>query len=147
MWIDHLLRGAAAIGAIVAGLSTAAAADMVAVIAIPTHPDVPVIINGRDASYALVVGDWGLSRPGAVPVTVYGPPAFLPPEERGYYPSTGRRPRYGRQEIERPPRKLPPAPVYRRSWSAGSGPEPATIAPSYSVPEVALLPPTRRQPR
>ena len=47
-------------------------ADSGPVIVIPSRPGVPVIINGRDASYAVVEGDWGLSRPGAVPVTVIG---------------------------------------------------------------------------
>ena len=69
------LAVAAAIVASLAGLSGARAQD-VAVIAIPGNPEVPVIINGRDASYRVVVGDWGLARPGSVPVVVYGPPAY-----------------------------------------------------------------------
>ena len=32
------------------------------VIAIPGRPGVPVIINGVDASYAVVEGDWGLDK-------------------------------------------------------------------------------------
>ena len=31
-------------------------------IVIPGRPGVPIIINGVDASYAVVEGDWGLGR-------------------------------------------------------------------------------------
>jgi hypothetical protein len=117
---------AAVIGGLFAGLSGVRAQEG-PVIAIPGNPEVPVIINGRDASYRVVVGDWGLARPGAVPVVVYGPPAYADPDGRGYYPSTGRRPRSGRQEIENPARVLPPpAPSYHRSWSTSSNPDPVT---------------------
>jgi hypothetical protein len=58
----------------------AASADNYPVIAVPGKRGVPVIINGHDASWAVVNGDWGLYRPGAVPVTViYPPPWFLAP--------------------------------------------------------------------
>lgn len=127
-WANHTLLGVAAVLAGV--LSGAAGASaQVAVIAIPGHRDVPVIINGRDASYAVVVGDWGLARPGAVPVTVYGPWASLPPDEGGYYPATGRRPRYGRQEVDAPRVIPPPAPTYHRSWSSSSRHDPASANP------------------
>ena len=132
------LAVAAAIVASLAGLSGARAQD-VAVIAIPGNPEVPVIINGRDASYRVVVGDWGLARPGSVPVVVYGPPAYAEPDGRGYYPSTGRRPRSGRQEVEPTRRVLPPpAPSYHRSWTTGSNAEPATIPPTYP-PQVIVV--------
>ncbi len=140
-WANHLLRGAAVSAGLLAGLGLADAADTGPVIAIPGHSDVPVIIDGRDASYRVVVGDWGLARPGAVPVVVYGPPAMLPPDGRGYFPSAGRRPRYGRQEVPTIRRVMPrPAPRYHRSWSAGAGPEPATIPSSYPAPEVSVAP-------
>jgi hypothetical protein len=139
-WVNHALLGAAVLSGVFAGLSGARAQD-VAVIAIPGNPEVPVIINGRDASYRVVVGDWGLARPGAVPVVVYGPPAYLPPEGRGYFPKTGKRPRSGRQEIEHPSRVLPPpAPSYHRSWTTGSGADPATSPPSYQPPVVVVMP-------
>ena len=128
---------AAVIVGSLSGLSGARAQD-VAVIAIPGHPDVPVIINGRDASYRVVVGDWGLARPGAVPVVVYGPPAFVKAESRGYYPATGRHPRSGRQEIEQPRVLPPPAPTYRRSWTTGSNADPATMPPTYP-PQVIVV--------
>ena len=34
------------------------------VLVIPGRPGIPVVINGYDASYTIVEGDWGLSRPG-----------------------------------------------------------------------------------
>ena len=34
-------------------------ADSGPVIVIPSRPGIPVVINGRDASYAVVEGDWG----------------------------------------------------------------------------------------
>ena len=66
------------------------------VIVVPSRPGVPVVINGRDASYAVVEGDWGLSRPGAVPVTVIGGSPVLPNEvyrrRNSYIPRYGRAP-------------------------------------------------------
>ncbi|WP_216074258.1 hypothetical protein, partial [Acinetobacter baumannii] len=41
-------------------------------IVIPARPGVPVIINGLDASYTVVEGDWGLLRGTHVQPTVYG---------------------------------------------------------------------------
>jgi hypothetical protein len=55
----------------------AASADNYPVIAVPGKPGVPIIINGYDASWAVVNGDWGLYRPGAVPVSVIYPPPLL----------------------------------------------------------------------
>lgn len=102
---------------------------------IPSRPGVPIMINGVDASYAVVEGDWGLSRPGAVPQTVilpcrlcetsvYAPYGY----RRGYFPATGRRPRIGRLEVVPRHRVLPPpAETYSRSWSAV--PEPPAEPP------------------
>ena len=43
-------------------------------IVIPGRPDVPVIINGVDASWGIVEGEFGLDRPGLVaPTVVYRP--------------------------------------------------------------------------
>src|SRR3954462_13850453 len=81
-----------------------ARADSGPVIVIPSRPGVPVVINGRDASYAVVEGDWGLSRPGAVPVTVIGGPPILPnpiyTRRTSYHPKYGRAPERGRNEVE-----------------------------------------------
>ena len=106
-------------------------------IVVPGKAGVPVYINGIDASWGVVEGDFGLDRPGLVtPTVVWRPllvdlPSRVPP---GYHPATGKRPGYGRLEIVPPPdRPLPPpAPTYYRSWSSGSGSAPVTeYAPYY----------------
>ncbi|CAN5418677.1 hypothetical protein BH11PSE4_BH11PSE4_09400 [soil metagenome] len=117
-------------------------------IVVPGRPGVPIIINGVDASYAVVEGDWGLARSVHVQPTVYGGRYIDPvPNVGHYYPSAGRSPGYGRVEIEPPTnRKLPkPAESFHDSWSAQSAPPamqnpvpldpPAVIeAPRYGVP-------------
>jgi hypothetical protein len=110
-------------------------ADSGPVIVIPSRPGVPVIINGRDASYAVVEGDWGLSRPGAVAVTVIGGSPVLPnpvyTKRNSYHPRYGRAPLRGRNEIEPPAdRALPePAEDFSRSWSTSSDPVPVSDRP------------------
>ena len=122
-----------------------AAADSDApAIVIPGKPGVPVIINGVDVSYGVVEGDWGLARPGHVAPTIVTAPLFFPVQgySRGYYPTVGRRPGYGRFEIEPPPnRRLPPrAPSYYREWSTRSDPLPATIDPPIDAPPLIIAP-------
>ena len=105
------------------------------VIVIPSRPGIPVIINGRDASYAVVEGDWGLSRPGAGAVTVIGGSPVMPNEvyrrRNSYIPKYGRAPERGRNEIEPPAdRALPdPAESFSRSWSTSSDPTPVNVEP------------------
>ena len=72
-------------------------------IVIPGRPGVPIIINGVDASYSVVEGDWGLGKGVHVQPTVYGG-RFIDPEPHvgHYYPSSGHLPGYGRLEIEPP---------------------------------------------
>ena len=124
--------------AILIGTTAAALADTAPVLVIPGRPGVPIIINGIDASYAVVEGDWGLSKNTHVTPTVYGGRYVDPlPNVGHYYPSSGHLPGYGRLEIEPPAnRKLPqPAASYDRSWSAQSAP------PSPAQPEVPFYPP------
>jgi hypothetical protein len=124
------------------------------VIVIPSRPGIPVIINGRDASYAVVEGDWGLSRPGAAVVTVIGGSPVLPnpvyTRRPSYHPRYGRAPERGRNEIEpSADRALPePAESFSRSWSTSSDVTPVNVAPratSRSVqpdgPDDAATPP------
>src|SRR6185436_18010788 len=116
-------------------------ADSGPVIVIPSRPGIPVIINGRDASYAVVEGDWGLSRPGAVPVIVIGGSPVLPNEvyrrRNSYIPKYGRAPERGRYEVEPPAdRALPePAASFSREWSTSSDTAaPVTITDPATFP-------------
>jgi hypothetical protein len=113
-------------------------------IVIPGKPGVPVYINGIDASWGVVEGEFGLDRPGLVaPTVIYRPlVASLPSNVPGYHPTTGQRPGYGRLEIIPPAdRPLPPpAPTYYRSWSSGSAPGPVTDYPPYPPPSIAISP-------
>jgi hypothetical protein len=127
------------------GTSCAALAESGPVVVIPGRAGVPVIINGIDASYTVVEGDWGLGKGVHVQPTVYGGRLVDPEPNVGhYYPTAGHPPGYGRLEVEPPAnRKLPqPAESYYQSWSAQSTPQkpevplypPAVIvAPSYRV--------------
>jgi hypothetical protein len=122
-----------AIAGSLAGDELARAADAPGLV-IPGKLGVPVIINGYDASYCVVEGDWGLDRPTGVPPTIVSCPLLAPPPARydgGYFPGEGEEPGYGRLEIEPPAnRRLPPpAPKFHRSWGVQSDSTPATIDP------------------
>ena len=78
-------------------------------IVIPGRAGVPVIINGIDASYAVIEGEWGLGRNEQVQPTIYGGRIIDPvPNVGHYYPSAGHLPGYGRLEIEPPPGRVSP---------------------------------------
>ena len=118
-------------------------------IVIPGRPGVPIIINGVDASYAVVEGDWGLERRTQVQPTIYGGRYIDPvPNVGHYYPSSGRMPGYGRLEIEPPTnRKLPqPAESYHQSWSSQSAPLPAQSNVPVDPPEIIYAPRDDRRP-
>jgi len=109
-------------------------------IVIPAKPGVPIIINGVDASYAVVEGDWGLERRNHVQPTIYGGRYVDPvPNVGHYYPSSGHLPGYGRVEIEpSADRKQPQeAESYYRSWSAHSRP---TVEIPQDPPPVIVAP-------
>ena len=119
-----------------------AMADTGPVIAIPGRPGVPVMINGRDASYGVVEGDWGLAKNVHVQPTVYGGwDRYIGPEVGRYYPRSGRTPGYGRYEIEPSAnRALPqPAESYYRSWTAQSAPPVQQKIP-VNPPDVIVAP-------
>ncbi len=125
--------------AVLIGSTVLACADSGGVIAVPGKPGVPVMINGRDATYAMVEGDWGLSRGVHVQPTVYGGWDYYEgPPVGHYYPSLGRRPGYGRLEIQPSAnRKLPqPAESYHQSWSAQSAPPAPQAVPAYPPPVI-----------
>jgi hypothetical protein len=109
-------------------------------IVIPGRLGVPIIINGVDASYSVVEGDWGLGKGVHVQPTVYGG-RFIDPEPNvgHYYPSSGHLPGYGRLEIE-PPGKSRPAESFHQSWSAESMPQPAQPAVPLYPPPVITAP-------
>jgi hypothetical protein len=129
--------------AILIGTTSAALADSSPVLVIPGRADVPIIINGIDASYAVVEGDWGLGKGVHVTPTVYGGRAVDPAPQVGhYYPSLGHRPGYGRLEIEPPAdRRLPqPAESYHQSWSSQSTPQPVQPEIPFYPPPVIVAP-------
>lgn len=112
-------------------------------IVIPNRPGVPIIINGVDASYAVVEGDWGLARSVHVQPTIYGGRYVDPDPHVGrYYPSAGHLPGYGRLEIEPPSgRRLPPpAPSFQRSWSSQSMPLPPQSDVPVNPPAIIYAP-------
>jgi hypothetical protein len=131
-------------GLFAAVAAPARAEGMEPVIVVPGRPGVPVMFWGRDISYAVVEGDWGLARPGQVAPTVvqegwaspiYGAPA-------PYFPRTGHRPRSGRLEVIPPAnRRLPrPAQTYYRDWMSLPDTSPVTILPPYDPPPVIVAP-------
>jgi len=155
-----MLRIVAMLGLAAAAFAPAAAAraDSGPVIVIPSRPGVPVVINGLDASYAVVEGDWGLSRPGHGIITIIGGSPLLPNyvyQERGaYHPRYGRPPPRGRYEVEPPAnRPLPEQPEsFSRSWSSSSDPEPIYDMPRrlrspeyYRSPDLDDLPATSNE--
>jgi len=118
-------------------------------IVIPGRAGVPIIINGIDASYAAVEGDWGLSKGTQVQPTIYGGRYIDPvPNVGHYYPSAGRVPGYGRLEVEPPTnRRLPqPAESYHQSWSSQSAPLPAQSNVPVDPPEIIYAPQDPRRP-
>ncbi|SHH58910.1 hypothetical protein [Bradyrhizobium erythrophlei] len=134
------MRAGLALAILIGTTWTASAGDGFDIV-IPGRPGVPVIINGIDASYAVVEGDWGLAKGIHVQPTVYGGRYVdVVPNVGHYYPSAGQMPGYGRLEIEPPAnRRLPqPAESWHQSWSAQSAPQPAQPAvPLYPPPVIS----------
>jgi hypothetical protein len=129
--------------AILMATTCGALADGGPVIVIPGRPGVPIIIDGVDASYAVVEGDWGLGKRTHVQPTIYGGRYVDgPPNVGHYYPSAGHAPGYGRLEIEPPSnRRLPqPAESYYRSWSAQSAQQPVQPEVPVNPPPIILAP-------
>jgi hypothetical protein len=127
------MRAALALAMLIGSALPAAAGEGFDLV-IPGRPGIPIIINGVDASYAVVEGDFGLGKSIHVQPTIYGGHPVEPEPQVGhYYPSAGLLPGYGRLEIEPPPdRALPkPGPSYHQSWSAQSAPPQAPAAPLY----------------
>src|SRR5271169_298103 len=135
------MRAAFTLAILIGATGTAWAGSSSPVIVIPGRPGVPIIINGVDASYAVVEGDWGLAKGIHVQPTVYGGRTFDPEPNVGhYYPSSGKLPGYGRLEIE-PPGKPKPAESFHQSWSSQSTPQPEQPAVPLYPPPVINAPP------
>jgi len=117
-------------------------------VVVPGKPGVPVYINGIDASWGIVEGEFGLDRPNQVaPVVVWRPVLAAPNDEApDYYPAEGRRPGYGRLEIPPPPNRPlpPPAQTFYRYWSSESPPVPATeYQPTPPIGPIVVEPTVR----
>ena len=131
------MRVAVALAVLVGTAGAAWAESNGPVIAIPGRPGVPVIINGVDASYSVVEGDWGLDKGVHYQPTVYGgrPVEPMPPVGH-YFPSAGHLPGYGRLEIESA-EKPRPAESFHQSWSTESRPQlPEFAVPAYPPPVI-----------
>ncbi len=138
------MRAAFALAILVGTTWSAFAGSTTPVIVIPGRPGVPIMINGVDASYAVVEGDWGLGKGMHVQPTVYGGrPVDLEPNVGHYYPSSGRLPGYGRLEIE-PAGRPKPAESFHQSWSAQSTPQQEQPAVPPYPPPVITAPPYRQ---
>lgn len=139
------MRLAAAFVVLMATGATALA-DSEPVIVIPSRPGVPIIINGQDVSYAVLEGDWGLASRIHIQPTVYPGQwqGIYKPPVGHYYPHSGRMPGVGRLEIDAPPRLLPQAESYYRSWGIESQPTPAQTEPPVAPPAVIYAPDGRR---
>src|SRR3981081_4482798 len=78
-----------------------AKADHFPTFVVPGKRGVPVMIDGVDASGAVVYGNWGLHRPGHGSRLIEGGgPGYERTWQGSYFPATGRAPLYGRKEIE-----------------------------------------------
>ncbi len=135
-----MMRGLQAL-ALFGAMTLPAKADGGPVLVIPGRPGVPIIISGRDASYAVVEGDWGLARGIHVQPTVYGGRPVEPLQVGHYFPSAGHQPGYGRLEIEPPARRGQGAESYHRSYAAQSTPHIAEPAVPLEPPQVIMAPP------
>ena len=137
------MRGVTAL-ALLIGATPAAVAGEGFDRVIPGRPGVPVIINGIDASYAVVEGNFGLGKGIHVEPTIYGGRRIDPvPHVGHYYPTLGQTPRYGRSEMEPPAnRELPqPGESFHQSWSTQPPPlsdVPENPPPIIVAPEIEL---------
>ncbi|WP_375412426.1 hypothetical protein [uncultured Bradyrhizobium sp.] len=138
------MRAIPALLLLIGTMSPASANDGFSIV-VPGRADVPIIINGVDASWAVVESDWGLAKNMHMQPTVYGGRAVDPTPRAGhYYPSAGHMPGYGRIEIQPPAnRRLPrPAEGFHQSWSAHSTPQPAQSDIPADPPAVIVAPET-----
>jgi hypothetical protein len=113
----------------------AAQGDAPPALVIPGHYGIPVIIDGIDATGAVIYGEMGLSRPGHGRIVIEGgvpiPPGPVPPR---FFPATGRPPTYGAEHVSVPVERSSRPADFHRSWSSSSDDLPATVTPNYQLP-------------
>jgi hypothetical protein len=137
-WCCVVLAGVFGAAAVASG------AEAPVVFVIPGKAGVPVIINGVDASFTVVEGDVGLSRPGHLTPQIVTPPLRGPGAGfyfyGGYFPARGISPGRGRYEIipEGKRHQLPNPESFKREWSTQSRSAPADIDAAAEEPEVEL---------
>src|SRR4051812_41697402 len=128
---------------ILIGTTLPAAANDGFSIVIPGRPGVPVIINGLDASWAVVESDWGLGKNVHIQPTVYGGRVVdLTPQAGHYYPSAGHRPGYGRLWIQPPANRRPAqaGETFHKSGSIQAAPQGPEGGVPFHPPAVILAP-------
>ncbi len=140
------MRAGVALAILIATCGSAGA-ETGPVIIIPGRAGVPIIMNGRDVSYAVIDGDWGLGKGQHLQPTIYGGQPIDPvPRVGHYYPSAGLQPGYGRLEIEPPEKPGGPQPAesYHQSWKSESEQQPVQpvqpAVPFYPPPVIAVPP-------
>jgi len=120
-------------------IAAVARADHAPTLVIPGKRGIPVMIGNYEASWAVVEGDWGLSRPGHMAPTVLGGRFMGRTLDRvqRYYPATGQRPQRGRLEVEPPADRVlpPPAESFSRAWSTADDAVPS--ADLHTSPNLA----------
>jgi hypothetical protein len=154
----------AAIGYALIGAAPAHA-DHQPVIVVPGKAGVPVIINGRNAAGAMVIGDWGLYRPGHMAPIVVPLRSFRPAPRVRRHHRRGQRRRvrvvqpfrhyFPGGELTRPAMKAPapvdyappkPAESFSREWSTHSMPVPASVEPPPPIVIEPSIEPRRFRP-
>jgi hypothetical protein len=125
-----------------AGTVPTGASETGPVIVIPGRAGVPVMMDGRDVSYSVIEGDWGLNRPSQTNPTIiyhyWGSKYFAPPAAH-FFPSGDGPVRVGRKEVDIPrPPEQPES--YIRSWGVQSDPTPATSPTPLDTPPMIVAP-------
>src|SRR5690606_18272176 len=72
--------------AVLIGGTWAAWADEAPVVAVPNRPDMPIVVYGCDAAYAVIESEWGLAKNVRIQPVVYGCRAPHPRAVGHYYP-------------------------------------------------------------
>ena len=128
-------------------LASSAHAQTGPVVVIPGKPGVPVIMNGLVVDGAVVYGDWGLAKPNNSGLIIDGAVSYaVPLPSPGYFPSTGKLPKFGREEAEPAKPQQRTDTNFYRDWSISSEfRKPVTEYPPFDPPSVIIAPRDRRR--